>query len=313
MEVWSAQGHGVRQDWELRNWLHWDACNRRWGGWGSGSFPHLAQPPPEEPGASPSQPAEPAESGYLLPHLSQPGAGQETASLRGHPQPLVCLVHRSRGRVSANFVAAFIKWGFTGALSSLSGLVGELNKTVWDAGAAPEKIFVSQRMEPAFPALCRRGRQGGRQSSWRAGPSEQRSPNPWEPSTVQTGTGPSLEFSSATCHPWAHLEGVASLGDSFLLLIAYLPVPFSSFLPFLLAFGFLLMPCFSSRKLLQRPFAKCCESRHRGAPVLAFTGKSAKPDQEVPKRGSQRPPWLHTGLLNLHPKVLLVALEHVPR
>lgn len=28
-------------------------------------------------------------------------------------------------------------------------------------GAALKKIFVSQRMEPAIPALCRGGRQGG--------------------------------------------------------------------------------------------------------------------------------------------------------
>lgn len=50
------------------------------------------------------------------------------------------------GTFFANFVAAFIKWGFTAALSSISGLVGELNKMVRDMGAAPEKIFVSQRM-----------------------------------------------------------------------------------------------------------------------------------------------------------------------
>lgn len=77
--------------------------------------------------------------------LLAPGLKRDNISPRS-PQPLVCLVRWSRGHIFANFVAAFIKQGFTGALSSISGLVGELNKMVWDAGAAPEKIFVLQRM-----------------------------------------------------------------------------------------------------------------------------------------------------------------------
>lgn len=54
----------------------------------------------------------------------------------------------------ANFVAAFIKRGFTGALALISGLVSALNKEVWGVGGScATKMFVSGRMEPAFSAL----------------------------------------------------------------------------------------------------------------------------------------------------------------
>lgn len=162
----SVQSRGVGLCWELGSPLHWGACLR---GWGGHSF-LITSPTPvsNNPGHRLRSPGCQPKSSYLIPHLSQPGAGKETASLHGRPQPLVCLVHRSRGHVSANFVAAFIKWGFTGALSSISGLVGELNKMVRDAGAAPEKIFVSRRMELA--SLPCAARQAGRRSSWQAGP-----------------------------------------------------------------------------------------------------------------------------------------------
>lgn len=152
--------------WELGNPLHWRACLRGWGG--HSILIPSATPFSNNPGHRLPSPECQPKSSYLILHLSQPGASKETTSLHGRPQPLVCLVHRSRGRVSANFVAAFIKWGFTGALSSISGLVGELNKMVRDVGAAPEKIFVSRRMELA--SLPCAARQAGRRSSWRAGP-----------------------------------------------------------------------------------------------------------------------------------------------
>lgn len=57
-------------------------------------------------------------------------------------------------RFFANFVAAFIKRGFTGALALISGLVSALNKEVRGVGAAPQWMFVSGRMETAFSALC---------------------------------------------------------------------------------------------------------------------------------------------------------------
>lgn len=162
----SVRSRGVGLYWELGNPLHWGACLRGRGG-------HsilIPSPTPfsNNPGHRLPSPKRQPKSSYLIRHLSQPGASKETTSLHGRPQPLVCLVHRSRGHISANFVAAFIKWGFTGALSSISGLVGELNKMVRDAGAAPEKIFVSQRMELA--SLPHEARQAGRRSSWRAGP-----------------------------------------------------------------------------------------------------------------------------------------------
>lgn len=127
----------------------------------SSSFPHLAQPPSRITHGTAFPACSTRERAAISSRISPgPGDQRETTSLRSHPQPLVCLVRRSRGHIFANFVTAFIKWGFTGALSSISGLVGELNKTAWDVGAALEKIFVSRRMEPAFPAPCRRGRPG---------------------------------------------------------------------------------------------------------------------------------------------------------
>lgn len=149
-------------------------------------------------------------------------------------------------------MTAFIKWGFTGALSSISGLVGELNKTVWDAGAALEKIFVSRRMEPAFPALCRRGRPGSRVAG---GPSSlllpgQRSPDvgtlynadrKWEGGWVPWRTGPwvppggggggTLDQIQPPQYTWAHLKSVRSLGSGLPLLPpSHLPTPFPFFL-----------------------------------------------------------------------------------
>lgn len=86
----------------------------------------LAQPPSQItlgvafPARS-APPRERAAISNLFPHLSGArGPQRDNISPQGH--------------VFANFVTAFIKWGFTGALSSISGLVGELNKTVWDAG-----------------------------------------------------------------------------------------------------------------------------------------------------------------------------------
>lgn len=182
-------------------------------------------------------------------------------------------------------MTAFIKWGFTGALSSVSGLAGELNKTVWDAGAALEKIFVSQRMEPAFPALCRRGRLGNRVAG---GPSSlllpgQRSPDvgtlynadrKWEGGWVPWRTGPWVPpggggvwnlgsnpattvhlGSSEECQVPGQRLAPSSLPPTFLRLslsssagLLALPLPF----------------CFFSWPLQhhQRPFAKYCESRH---------------------------------------------------
>lgn len=58
------------------------------------------------------------------------------------------------GTFFANFVAAFIKQGFTGALALISGLVSALNKEVRGVGGCATKMFVSRRMEPAFSGLC---------------------------------------------------------------------------------------------------------------------------------------------------------------
>lgn len=204
--------------WELGSPLHWGACLR---GWGGHSILILSATPfSNNPGHRLPSPECQPKSSYLILYLSQPGAGKETTSLHGRPQPLVCLVHRSRGHVSANFVAAFIKWGFTGALSSISGLVGELNKMVRDAGAAPEKIFVSRRMELA--SLPCAARQAGRRSSWRAGPLssfsqgrgvltcgnslQQEVEGDWvplqkEPLGPLGRRGCAPEFRSAACHP----------------------------------------------------------------------------------------------------------------
>lgn len=44
-------------------------------------------------------------------------------------------------RFFANFVAAFIKRGFTGALALISGLVSALNKEVRSVGAAPQRCL----------------------------------------------------------------------------------------------------------------------------------------------------------------------------
>lgn len=257
MEVQSVWNRGIGLYWELGNPLHWGACLRGRGG-------HsilIPSPTPfsNNPGHRLPSPKRQPKSSYLIRHLSQPGAGKETTSLHGRPQPLVCLVHRSRGHVSANFVAAFIKWGFTGALSSISGLVGELNKMVRDAGAAPEKIFVSQRMELA--SLPHEARQAGRRSSWRAGPLSSfsqsrgvltRGNSLQRKQEVGGRLGPPAEAASGSSgkervdprvplrylSSQARLGTVTSLGTSFLA-IFHLPMPFSSLLPFLLAFYFL--------------------------------------------------------------------------
>lgn len=257
MEVPSVRSRGVGFCWELGNPLHWGACLR-----GRGGHSVLVPSPTpfsNNPGHRLPSPKRQPKSSYLIRHLSQPGAGKETTSLHGRPQPLVCLVHQSRGHVSANFVAAFIKWGFTGALSSISGLVGELNKMVRDAGAAPEKIFVSQRMELA--SLPHEARQAGRRSSWRAGPLSSFSQGRGvltcgnllqHKQEVGGRLGPPAEAASGSSGkervdpqvPFHYLSSQAllgtatSLGTSFLA-IFHLPMPFSSHLPFLLAFFFL--------------------------------------------------------------------------
>lgn len=45
------------------------------------------------------------------------------------------------GTFFANFVAAFIKRGFAGALALISGLVSALNKEVRGVGAAPQRCL----------------------------------------------------------------------------------------------------------------------------------------------------------------------------
>lgn len=141
-----------------------------------------------------------------------PGDPGETTSLRSRPQPLVCLVRRSRGHIFANFVTAFIKWGFTGALSSISGLVDELNKTVWDGGAALEKVFVLRRMEPAFRALCRQGRPGSHVAGGHHHPPPHSSSwgSSWELGAVQTGS--ETEAGSLEDRPLVPLEEGVGVG-----------------------------------------------------------------------------------------------------
>lgn len=168
--------------------------------------------------------------------LRGPGDQRETTSLRSHPQPLVCLVRRSRGHVFANFVTAFIKWGFTGALSSISGLVGELNKTVWDAGLLWRRyLFREEWSLRSLPCAGEAGQAGTalegppRSFSWGSGAQT------GELSTVQTGSrrepgsledrpvGLSGEGSDGTLgsgqplrYTWAHLQSVRCLGSRFL-------------------------------------------------------------------------------------------------
>lgn len=87
-------------------------------------------------------------------------------------------------------MTAFIKWGFTGALSSISGLVGELNKTVWDAGLLWRRyLFHEEWSLRSLPCAGEAGQAGTalegprRSFSWGSGAQT------GELSTMQTGSG----------------------------------------------------------------------------------------------------------------------------
>lgn len=153
---------------------HWGACSTEWGRDSTRVPSHTLPTPSRLPQGRAFQPAAPASKLHLCPGLSRVSQGlalrRDSVSPRS-PQPLVCLLRQSRGHVFANFVAAFIKWGFTGALSPISGLVGAINKTESDSGAAQEKVFVLQRMScvPCPVQVRRAGRPvagGPRGSSW---------------------------------------------------------------------------------------------------------------------------------------------------
>lgn len=133
-------------------------------------------------------------------------------------------------------MTAFIKWGFTGALSSISGLVGELNKTVWDAGLLWRRyLFHEEWSLRSLPCAGEAGQAGTalegprRSFSWGSGAQT------GELSTMQTGSGrepgsledrPWVSLGREAMEPWIqsshcgliwpHLKSVRCLGSRFL-------------------------------------------------------------------------------------------------
>lgn len=152
-DVQSVQSRGVGLCWELGSPLHWGACLRGWGGHSL----RLLPPPPSQTTQGIAFPAPGASRKAPISSCISPSLGPAKEQHLSMAVPSLLFVWY----IGAVGTFLLILWlplsnGDSGALSSISGLVGELNKMVRDAGAAPEKIFVSRKNGACVPALCNR-------------------------------------------------------------------------------------------------------------------------------------------------------------